>query len=252
MTEPRTLFLPEKRRGPHPVVIILPILGRLAFLPDFWIEKRMARYLASKGIAGAVLERDFFRFRPGGGVEQVNDYLEATAVSAIQLLDELLQRPDLDSSRIGTLGLSFGGMINVLLAARDPRIRAAVIALAAGNIPDLLEVSQDPLVKQYYALLRQGTGLSPDVLHRRLESTLTHDPIHAAGKIDSEKILMIIARRDRVVPFRYADALRKKMGNPETLYLPCGHYLAMLLFPWLRVKALRFFQHRFFLESALR
>ncbi|MET0395396.1 MAG: hypothetical protein ABW277_01085 [Longimicrobiaceae bacterium] len=42
-------------------------------------------------------------------------------------VDYLLTRPDVDPGRIGCIGLSGGGLRSALLAAADPRIRAAVV-----------------------------------------------------------------------------------------------------------------------------
>ena len=46
-----------------------------------------------------------------------------------RLIDYLIARPDIDSMRIGMLGLSHGGMMTFALAATEPRIKAAVAGL---------------------------------------------------------------------------------------------------------------------------
>lgn len=38
-------------------------------------------------------------------------------------IDALCHKPQLDSSRVGMLGLSYGGLYTLLVAAADPRIR---------------------------------------------------------------------------------------------------------------------------------
>jgi dienelactone hydrolase len=57
--------------------------------------------------------------------EQMND---ATAALA-----RLRARDDVDTRRIGVVGHSFGGSLSVLMAARDPGIRAAVIFSGAAG-----------------------------------------------------------------------------------------------------------------------
>jgi dienelactone hydrolase len=55
-----------------------------------------------------------------------------SSIAAIELyqmqrcLDALVERPDIDASRIGMIGLSYGGFYTLFMAAVDTRIRAAV------------------------------------------------------------------------------------------------------------------------------
>ena len=58
-------------------------------------------------------------------------------------IDYLAARPEIDTTRIGALGHSLGGMITFYLTAVEPRIKAAVPCLTALNIygslaPDVL------------------------------------------------------------------------------------------------------------------
>jgi dienelactone hydrolase len=57
--------------------------------------------------------------------EQMNEAAAALA--------RLRARGDVDARRIGVVGHSFGGSLSVLMAARDPKIRAAVIFGAAAG-----------------------------------------------------------------------------------------------------------------------
>jgi dienelactone hydrolase len=61
------------------------------------------------------------------------------AIETRRLVDYLVSRPDIDSTRIGMLGLSHGGMMTFVLSGTDRRIKAAVAGLAPmQNIPDVL------------------------------------------------------------------------------------------------------------------
>jgi len=46
----------------------------------------------------------------------------------MRCVDYLKTRKDVDSSRIGTVGLSYGGTISLFTAALDPRIKAAIVS----------------------------------------------------------------------------------------------------------------------------
>ena len=244
MTPGYELLLPPRGKEPAPLLLILPILGRLLCLPDFWLEKRIARFFVKRGFACAIVQRQFFLFQSGAGELQLNEYITSTVRLARQTLDTLSTHPDIRSDQIASLGISFGGIINTLLCAQDPRIRAAVIALAGGPIPEILATSWDPLVRYYYRSVKKGMGWKKEEFIPKL-SALVENPLEAAPKVDAQKILMIIAKYDQVVRYPYAESLREKMGLPETVYLPCGHYTSLLVLPVLERQALHFYQRKF-------
>jgi dienelactone hydrolase len=74
----------------------------------------MARALQAEGVEG--------RNRVQLQLLEIEQMNEATAALA-----RLRARGDVDPRRIGVAGHSFGGSLSVLMAARDPEIRAAVI-----------------------------------------------------------------------------------------------------------------------------
>jgi dienelactone hydrolase len=67
------------------------------------------------------------------------------AIETRRLLDYLATRPDIDTTRIGMLGLSHGGMMTFILGAVEPRVRAAV----AGLTP--MHGVHDALLPYHYA-----------------------------------------------------------------------------------------------------
>ena len=75
---------------------------------------QMARALQAEGVEGR--NRVQLRLLEN---EQMNE--------AIAALARLRARPDVDVGRIGVTGHSFGGSLSVLMAAREPAIRAVVI-----------------------------------------------------------------------------------------------------------------------------
>lgn len=241
---PYELFLPARASAPYPLVLILPVLGRILFLPDLWIEKGIARFFARNGFAAAVIRRDFFCFQPGQGIEQVGQYLAEAVKRARESLDTLLQRPDIHGGTVVSLGISFGGLINVLLAASEPRIKACVFALAGGNVPEIITTSRDPLVSAYRRDILKGLKLDSERFTKNLRASLREEPLDAAQAIPAEKTLMIISKLDRVVFPRYALALWEALHKPETIFLPVGHYFAILLIPYLQRKALEFFRKK--------
>jgi dienelactone hydrolase len=81
---------------------------------------QMARALQAEGVEG----RDRVQLQLLDN-EQMN---EATAALA-----RVRSRADVDARRIGVVGHSFGGSLSLLMAARDPEIRAVIFGGAAGS-----------------------------------------------------------------------------------------------------------------------
>ena len=240
------LHLPQKDSSPPPwpFILILPILGRLLFLPDIFIERRIARFFNQRGFAVSILRRDFFSFDPRQGIEQIGLYLSSTIEQAKTMLDEILKNPKIDPLRVGSLGISFGGVINVLLSAQEARIKASVVALAGGNLPEIIATSRDPLVKNYYAAIVKGLGMKREEFISTLKEQLKEEPLRVAPKIDSQKIFMMIARLDRVVFPCYSTALWQALGKPQAIFIPLGHYFSLLALPYLNRQALAFFRQK--------
>ncbi len=60
---------------------------------------------------------------------QATQMVVQTAVEYRRAMDYLATRPEIDTSRIGILGLSMGGAITFALSSIDPRIKAAVAGI---------------------------------------------------------------------------------------------------------------------------
>lgn len=238
------LYLPEKP-GRHPLICITPLLGRLLFFDDLILERHFARFFRKHGFAVAVLYRPIFEFNPERGLEQIQHYLDLCVMRNKWMLDELVQRKEIDPERIGTYGVSFGAVVNSLWAAEDPRLMAHLFALGGGNLPEIVMTCRDPLMLSYVKAMRKKTGLEGDALLGAIKKILFRDPLHAALKIPRESVCLHLALFDRVVRTRYAFAFRRALGNPETMFIPLGHYSSILSIPFLKPQALRFFRGKF-------
>ena len=241
--DPFELYLPEGT-GPLPLICLTPILGRLLFLDDLFLERRFARFFASQGFAAALIERPIFEFNPARGLEQIQRYLEESVLRNEKVLDDLLARKEIDPEKIGSFGISFGAVLNSLWAASDSRLKAHVFALAGGNIPEILITSRDPLMRSYLKAIIKNVGMEREKLKDAFERVIRLDPLKAASSIPRESVLMILALFDRVIRFRYGQLLRQALGEPETIFLPLGHYTSLITVPLTQWKALEFFKKR--------
>ncbi len=240
---PMELYLPEGP-GPFPLICLTPILGRLAFLEDLFMEKRFAGFFAKHGFATALIDRPIFEFDPKRGLDQIQLYLEESVARSMEALDYLMKQEEINPEAVGSFGISFGSIVNILWAAKDRRLKANVFALAGGNIPEIIVTSRDPLMRNYFRSIVKGTGLSGEELKRSLEKSITIDPLQAASAIPSGSVLLLLGIFDRVIRFRYGMSLRKALGNPETIFIPLGHYFTLLAAPFLVWRALKFFERK--------
>jgi len=240
---PFEFYLPQGA-GPFPLVCLTPILGRLAFLNDLFLERRFARFYAAHGLATALIDRPIFEFNPGRGLEQIQEYLNESVSRNRRVLDFLIAGQSVDREKIVTYGASFGAVVNILWAAQDPRPKAHLFALGGVNLAEIVLTSRDPLMKSYLKAIVKNTGLGPEELKVSLRKTFQPDLLEAARSIPKEKVCLHLAIFDRVIRFRYGLALREALGRPETWFIPLGHYSAILSIPFLKWQALAFFRKR--------
>ena len=227
---------------PFPLIFITPLLGRLILFEDLYFERRLAAFFAKNGFAAAVIQRPFFEFNPSQGLEQIQEYLVAMVSRNRSVLDCLVKMPAIDTQNIGSFGMSFGAVVNCLWAGSDKRLKANILALAGGNIPEILITSREFLLRSYVKTVKENLKLTDDSLLLSLKENFPLDTLRAAASIPRENVLMVIAVFDRVVRLRYGLALRRALNKPRTLFLPLGHYPSILAMPFLKWTALDFFK----------
>ena len=79
-------------------------------------------------------------------------------------------------------------------------------------------------------------------LEKKLKQIIKMEPLSFANSLDAAKTMMILARFDAVVPYKNGIALYKKIGKPECIFLPTGHYTAIVYVPYIRYQSLKFFR----------
>ncbi|HEU4616698.1 MAG TPA: CocE/NonD family hydrolase [Gammaproteobacteria bacterium] len=223
---------------PAPVVLLLPILNG-----NVRVTRYFAHYFAEQGYAALVMDRD--REPIPLALQHVEQTLHRNLLDYRRVLDWITTNPRLDSSKIGVFGISFGGIDAIMLAALDDRVQAVVAGMAGGDLPYLfVNTSYRSVARQVAREMRQ-TGLSRDALEARLDGQLETDPMELAPYVNAEDVLLVMTRSDWIIPFEAQEALRLKLGEPETLVLPTGHRTSVVYFPLVRSSAYDFFARRF-------
>lgn len=222
-------YRPRTSRS-FPLVFVLPILGG-----DGSLTRNISRSLAERGLGVIHLLRPEDLFHETQDAAYLEGLLRETVATARGLLDWAIAEGGADPERIGLVGISLGGVVGTALLASEPRIRRAVIALAGAGVPEIVARSEESSLRRYVRALT-GRGIALDAIAADFEQNLRSDPDHLARYVDPKGVLFIRAAFDRVIPAANAERLWEKLGRPERLDIPTGHYTAALLLPYLRAK----------------
>jgi len=231
--------------GKHPVLVILPMLGG-----SYPIEKYFAAYFGKRGFASIIVHRE--KIRREAECEAIDALLRQSVLDNRLAIDWIETRPELDAQRIGVFGISMGGIKGALLTPLEPRVRAATLGLAGGDLPYVLTYSTEHgIAKKREELLRQE-HMTLSELHEKLKECVHCDPNTVAGLVDPKKVLLILGACDTVVPINKGLELRRKMGKPETIVVPSGHYSAILFVPYIEHQCYKFFKKKLDLPAGHR
>jgi dienelactone hydrolase len=159
---PAYLALPKNGRGPFPVVLLMDGVGGSKdrwFQADSWPRGPLVTdSLLAAGVAVLALDARFHGeraaengFRPTRFSARPTDreMIQQSIIEHRRALDYLGTRPEIDSTRIGALGLSMGGIMTFALTSMDPRIRAAVAGVTP--IMPMKETIAIPIAPQTFA-----------------------------------------------------------------------------------------------------
>lgn len=220
----------------RPAVIVTPILGG-----DNQIARIIASDLAQHGFHVVIVDR--VRLEGLSTIEMLEVSLRDMVADRMRVIDWLTTLPHIASEAIGAYGVSMGGMTTTLLAGVDPRVKAAVIPMAGGNIGQLLVRSVERECREF----RTSYGLDANANEEKIAAFSAHahrvlqtDPLQLAAYVETNAVLMFTTRFDRSVPSDLQLALWQTLGKPERYTLPTGHYSAMIYLPFMRARARSF------------
>ena len=180
-----------------------------------------AREFCMKGYA--VLR---FDFRGSGESEGTFDSMTVSReVEDLEnALDWIHDRNDILKEQIGVVGLSLGGAVTLLTAAKDERIKVvctwsspADLRLFKDNAKDIFrEADFDKLMSKDYIDLLSGDRVGRGFLIDAMEKNI----LEAVAKISHRPLLIVHGTRDQKVPFSHAQKLFNAAGEPkETFYV---------------------------------
>ena len=227
------LSVPDSAKGARvPAVLVLPVMAA----PNIWIETRFVDRFVRDGLVVMWIEMPTqFHRRPHPSMPSGQVFLARTtgqlarnfrqSVSdARRAFGVLAARPEVDGKRVALFGISLGAIVASVTWSVDVRPRAGVFVMGGADFPDLaLNGSlSGPFVKKM--------GLKPEELRA---DWVGLDPLDYKAANAGKKALLINVRSDTVIP--RANALRLKEAFPDStqVWLPFGHYSAILHLSWL-------------------
>ena len=128
------------------------------------------------------------------------------------VIDYLESRADLDTSCVGLMGVSLGGYYAVRAAAFEHRIKAAISNGGPYSPADNLE--QRPTISQETYIYR----LKPQSREEALNRLKMFNLQGVAEKVEGP-LLVIVGRRDRLVPAEQGERIAREAGDKAELWL---------------------------------
>jgi dienelactone hydrolase len=119
---------------PQPGVVMYHGFVAAKYQPPHRIFVTLAEQLAHRGIVSLRIDL------PGRGDsegESIDMTVDGDLAAAQKAIDVLCEQPDVDPTRIGLVGISWGGTLAATLAGRDQRVAATVMwSSAPGEMPN--------------------------------------------------------------------------------------------------------------------
>ncbi|MEM2216770.1 MAG: alpha/beta fold hydrolase [Thermofilaceae archaeon] len=221
---PALLALP-RGEGPHPCLV---------FLHGHGGRKEDGLYVAEavspRGYAVFSIDAPCHGER-GDPSEYFNPDLEKLKGNFIQTVLDLMRGLDyieslkeVDSSRIGYLGGSMGGILGALFTSLDTRVKASVILVGGGDLPLLLWLSKHPAAERIRKRIT-SMGLSYEQM---AEITAPGDPLNFIHLHSPRPIQFHCGRYDEIVPAVTQKKLVEAAGEPkEVHWYDAGHALPL-------------------------
>lgn len=155
----------------------------------------------------------------------INDTVRGFIQTVLDLrraVDYLETRSEIDTERIGYIGGSMGGIIGAIFIGVEPRIKAAALVVAGGNMSLMVRESEHPAIPPIRRYLEEQ-GITYDELQRILDPI---DPLNFIARFSPNPIVFHLGRYDRIVPAEAGRQLFIRARDPKKVYwYDAGHNL---------------------------
>lgn len=222
---PVMAFLPVRRSGPVPVVLILHYWGAI----DLRVERNIAAELNSRGLGAVLIALPYHlgRTPPGSrsgamAIEPDPQKLIRTMAQSVldvrRTLDWIETRPEFDAKRIGLAGTSLGSIVASVVWGVDPRVTSGAFVLGGIDLAHVLWRSSRVVLEREKL---RAKGYTEEKLRSEL---VPIEPARFLPGAPGRSTFVVGAKFDTVIPPRSTQELIEALGSPTVLWLDTGHY----------------------------
>jgi hypothetical protein len=232
------IYYQSKQPSAKPLIIILPIWGSYTYPPE-----RLAELIQKKSRGGANIlqvngDEMLFDWNRMKAAQTEEDFVQlsradyektrATVISLRQIVDWAKSESDLDADRVGVTGFSMGAIVAAMALGRDPRFRAGVLVMGAGNPGEVFATCdgkpgavRDEIMERFDWSLEEYQAIFDELFK-------PGDPEKFRGRYQPEKLLIVEASLDNCMSKSSREALWDATGQPERIKLLARHKMAFL------------------------
>ncbi|EDM29705.1 hypothetical protein LNTAR_18183 [Lentisphaera araneosa HTCC2155] len=207
------------------------------------ISEFVANYFFARGWSCMIVKREE-AYKKLFTPEALNLQMNELLLDSRHIIDFLENEKPFEYSDIAMFGISKGGIKTSMIIGYEKRIKAAVIVLAGGDLPNLLTESKEKgIIKARKKYMAENES-DLDSLRGELREKLTVDPLLMAPYIDGSRTLHILAYFDRSVPYYYGEQLFEAMPGAKSYTMLAGHYSAILFLPFILNRSEAFYEKK--------
>ncbi|MFC9693113.1 acetylxylan esterase [Kribbella sp. NPDC056951] len=221
--------VPRGGGAPYPGLITIPGYISEPTIPKEWAELGYA----TLAVAPRGKLRSNAVFNPGYPGLLTNNIVDHNTygyrgfyLDVVRAVDVLLERPEVDGSRIGLAGSSQGGGLGISTAA----LRPDVIKAVACGAPYLCGIMVAPTFTRSYPYeeINEYLRLHPKDVDRVRETVAYYDGLNFAPAVKAPT-LIYLGLEDDVCPPETGFALHRVLTCPKTLrtYEHCAHHAGL-------------------------
>jgi dienelactone hydrolase len=218
------VWQPKEPAAHRPAAVILHWLGG-----SFDLLEVIGQRLAENGIVSLMMYMPHYGPRrakdPARRQKLLQTDMERTlrdlhqaVLDARRAGDWLAARPDVESSRVGIVGISLGALVGSLTAGVDDRFGRSVFLIGGGDLPAIVLHGSRETAAAKQKL--EEAGLTADRLRELWKSI---EPLTFASRMRPEEILMVNAESDEVIPRECTLKLYEALDRPEIRWFKGGH-----------------------------
>jgi pimeloyl-ACP methyl ester carboxylesterase len=121
----------------------------------------------------------------------------------------------------GVVGLSLGGYLAAVLASVAPETAFCACLMPVADLPTLMWSNGEGTLERRRA---EEAGISFDLFCR---SMAVHAPLAHQLLLPRERVLLVGARADRIIPPVHTEVLHQHWGSPRVCWIPGGHLMQL-------------------------